>query len=410
MGRFTVGRVVLLVVVVVGLVIGVFSVGSMFEYLDASEVMVIQAPFSGNLAVYTQPGVYWQGYGAVTHYRKREQFSFSSSKTQGKAGVDESIKMRFNDGGHAQLSGVISWEMPVATDKVVRAHTLFGSQQAIEQQLVRPTIERAIYLTGPLMSSTESYAARRNELVRFIEDQLKDGIYRTEVAQERAKDVVSGQEKTVSVTRLVMVGGVVQRQGESPFKEFGIVILPLSINEVKYDETVEKQIAQQQAAIMQVQTAQAKAREAEQEKLTVESKGAANAAQAKWEQEVIKAKEVTAGEQRLRVAQLDAQAAEQKKRELTLLGEGEAARRRLVMEADGALDKKLAAYVEVHSWWADAFKGFQGKVVPDVVMGGDGAGKSNAALDFLSIMGTRAARDLALDLSASGATRTKSGK
>jgi len=83
------------------------------------------------------------------------------------------------------------------------------------------------------------------------------------------------------------------------------------------------------------------------------------------------------------VAQLDTQAAEQFKRAETLRGEGEAARRRLVMDADGALEKKLQAYIEVSKLYASAIKDYKGNWVPSVVMGGghgtqtDGSGRKS---------------------------------
>jgi inorganic triphosphatase YgiF len=70
------------------------------------------------------------------------------------------------------------------------------------------------------------------------------------------------------------------------------------------------------------------------------------------------------------VAQLDTQAAEQFKRAETLRGEGEAAPRRLVMDAAGALEKKLQAYIELSKLYASAIKDYKGNWVPSVVMGG----------------------------------------
>lgn len=44
---------------------------------------------------------------------------------------------------------------------------------------------------------------------------------------------------------------------------------------------------------------------------------------------------------------MEAQAAEQYKRKMILEGQGEAEKKQLVMNADGALDQKLAAYVAI---------------------------------------------------------------
>ncbi len=176
-------RLVVGVVTVVVLIVCLVGLSNLVEHLDAKDIMVIQYP-SGTMKVCSQPGYYGQWFGAVTKYRKRSQFWFSSSPDQGKAG-DQSIPVRFNDGGHARVSGSLAWEMPAADKDVIRVHTLYGSQTAIEQQLVRTVVEKSVYMTGPLMSSKESYAERRNELISLIDDQIVHGVYKTEIIQEK---------------------------------------------------------------------------------------------------------------------------------------------------------------------------------------------------------------------------------
>src|SRR5271156_5199325 len=83
---------------VVLLIAGIVFLCNSWANLDAHEIMVVQSPVSGTLTVYTDSGWKWQGFGKVTRYPRRAQYSFSSSKDQGKA-VDESIETRFNDGG-----------------------------------------------------------------------------------------------------------------------------------------------------------------------------------------------------------------------------------------------------------------------------------------------------------------------
>src|SRR5882724_1821627 len=73
----------------------------LFEQMDANEIMVIQSPL-GSLSVYTDAGIKWQGFGKVTYYQKRSQFSFSAKKDQGDKG-DQSLPVMFNDGGSAHL-------------------------------------------------------------------------------------------------------------------------------------------------------------------------------------------------------------------------------------------------------------------------------------------------------------------
>ena len=292
-------------VLVLTAVIGIlfFSLtGKLFENVDAKDIVCIQSPFSGTLHWYTTQGVKWQGFGTVTTYQKRSQFWFSEKKDQGGENND-AIKIRFNDGGHGTISGSIAWEMPVDADHLTALHTKYGSQEAIEQQLVRTDIEKSVYMTGPLMSSAESYAERRNDLIRFIEDQIMHGIYQTRTEEAKEPDPITGEQRTVAHVRL-MTGkdGQLLRQDDSPLATFGIKTYNLSLNSVTYDETVETQIQQQQVAKMQVQTAIANAKKSEQDAITAQKNGEALAATAKWEQEVVKAKAVTKAQQDLEVA------------------------------------------------------------------------------------------------------------
>lgn len=381
-------------------VLVLFSVSNIFAHLDASDVMVIQSPISGKLTWHVTPGVKWQGFGGVTKYKKREQFWFSARADQGTK-TNESIPIRFNDGAHATISGSIAWEMPLDDLNLTGLHTRYGSHFAIQQQLVRTVVEKAVYMAGPLMSSKESYAEKRNELLRLIEDQVQHGVYRTETVQERQPDPMTGQMRTVNVVKLVLgPNGTPLRQESSPLEDFHIKTFNLSINDIRYDPEVEKQIQLQQQALMQVQLAVARAKEAEQEAITVAKKGEANAATAKWEQEVIKAKAVTEAQQKLEVAQLDAQAAEQFKRAEILRGEGEGERRRLVMAADGALEKKLAAYVQVSQMYATAIQNFKGNWVPSVVMGSTNGTHvaGSGAQELIDLLTVKTAREVGLQM------------
>jgi NADH dehydrogenase/NADH:ubiquinone oxidoreductase subunit G len=191
------------------------------------------------------------------------------------------------------------------------------------------------------------------------------------------------------------------RQEDAVLSGFGIDTSNFAVTRLDYEDAVERQIQQQQELTMKVQTAVAASKEAEQRAITVAKEGEANAASAKWAQEVEKAKAVTLAQQQFEVAtRWRRRPPRQKKRAEILLGEGEATRKRLVMQADGALEKKLAAYVETQKNWADAMARMTQPVVPGVSMGsGDGKG-GNGVTQMMEILGAKAARDLQLELKA----------
>jgi hypothetical protein len=390
--------------------------GQLVENIPADSIVCIQAPFSGTLNWYTDPGIQMQWFGKVTYYKKSFQYWFSVSPDQGKKN-DQSIATRFNDGGHAKISGSVRIDLPLDKDSLTGLHVRYGSQDAIEHELVRTTFERSIYMAGPLMSSAESYSDKRNQLINFIEDQATYGVYKTTTKLTRTKDLISGVEKTVSVVDLIpesKAPGGYARSEPSPLTTFNVKSYNLSINQITYDDVVEKQINAQQAAIMEVQTAIAESRKAEQRALTAAKEGEAKAATAKWEQEVVKAKAVVAAQQEYDVQILNAER-ELKKAELNkqqmvqykdaelLRAEGDSTYKKKVMEADGALQPKLATYERVMFRFAEAVE--KQKWVPEINMGAGnegGAGGVGTAQLLIEMLAVKTAKDLALDFSMKG--------
>lgn len=112
-------------------------------------------------------------------------------------------------------------------------------------------------------------------------------------------------------------------------------------------------------------------------------------------------------EKELKIAELKAQQAAEYKRQQILIGEGDAERKRLVMNADGALAQKLDAYVKTQQAWAAAVSGYTGNWVPSVVMGDTGkAGTGNGAQTLIDMLNAKTAKDLALDLDVRGSANT----
>jgi regulator of protease activity HflC (stomatin/prohibitin superfamily) len=199
--------------------------------------------------------------------------------------------------------------MPQDEKAILKLHTDFGSQLAIEQQLIRQVVTKAVYMTGPLMSSKESSAEKRNDLLSYIEDQSINGVYRTKQEDIKVHDDLMNTDKTITVVKIVEKNNSPLRQEISAIKQYNVSLQGLALNSIDYDEEVEKQIKVQQQAYMQVQTAIANSKKAEQDAITTELQGKAAAAKAKWEQEVIKAQAITQAQQEKEVAELESETA-----------------------------------------------------------------------------------------------------
>src|SRR3989344_1329449 len=347
--------------VVLAIVLGVMVIVGLlksFEDIGPNDILVVQSPWEGKLTWHVTPGVKWQGLGSVEIYKKRAMYTFDAPMEEeivlkgleGKPDVkvkrktcSDGIAVQFNEGGHGKMCGSIQFEMPLDVTNLNKIHTKFGSQAAVQRNIVETMMGKAVYLSGPLMSSRESYAEKRNDLIFHVEDQVQNGVYKTSQKEVRTKDQISQQEKSVVVVDIVKgPDGKPERQEESVLNDFGIKAFAFAIKRLPYDATVEQQIMQQQQIAMEVQTSRADALKAEQRTLTVVEQGKADAAQAKWAQEKVNATLIAEAEQKRTVAKLKAEAAEQYKREQILIGQGDAENKRLVMEADGALAAKIA--------------------------------------------------------------------
>ncbi len=381
----TARRIIGLALTAIASVFFLTQTGRLFENVDAGEIVVIQDPYDGELHWYTQPGVVAQNFGKVTVYQRRGTYEF------------DKLGIQFNDAGTAMLNGSVQYDMPLDEKNLTALHTRYGSPESIQSNVIKKTVDKVVYMTGPLLSSRESYAEKKTNLIEWAQDQITNGVFRVEQRSVEDTDPISGQKRNVIVASIAMANGVRQRQEGSVVGEFGIHAFNFAVTHVDYSPAVTAQIVAQQNIIQNVQKAIAQAREAEQQKLTTELQGAAEAAKTKWTQEAMNSQIVAEAEGRKRAAEQDALAAEAEKRAILLRASGEAEARRLKMAADGALEQKLKAYVEVNGRYAEAIQNYKGNWVPSTVMGSGAGGSQNGATSLIDMLTIKTARELAID-------------
>lgn len=384
---------------VFALVIFSVFVANMTTTVGADEIVVRQS-VGGELTVWVEPGFHCQCFGTLTRYKRSAQFWFSKKDNEGKA-LNDAIKTRFADGGHADISGSIRYDLPLDYDHMLALHRTYHSMVMIEHELVNTAVTKAVYMMGPLMTSKESYAERRPDILSIIADQVAHGVYRTAKHEVDGVDAITGEKKKIAIREIVedpTAPGGRGREEKSALDRFAIGTSNFSINAIDYDPEVEAQIKQQQKAMMDVQTAQAESKKAEQRALTVAKEGEAEAAKSKWAQEAIKATEVTKAEQERDVAKLALETAKLAKDTTIAEGEGLAKKAELIMRSNGYMLEKIEAFKTVNHDYAAALAAHQ--VVPDIVMnsgGGKEGGGSSSAVDLINLLTASTAKQLHLD-------------
>jgi regulator of protease activity HflC (stomatin/prohibitin superfamily) len=416
------------------LVFGLIFSQSLIETVDKGTYQIKQAAVTGNMSVKMTPGVWAQMFGDIDVWPKAETFFFTAdADTTDDVGSDNSIEVRFNDGSICNISGTARILMPTSDAEALsivteRGHKTYGD---VKSKLIKPTVRNVLRHTANLMSATESYSSRRGDFISWARDQIANGLYETTTERKYVTDLVSGEKVWTEVTVIKTDTGKVDGKPMykfNPLAGSGIGIKNFEVKKFQYEDKVKTQIGAQQEARMAVNTAKAKAQEAEQDKLTIEAQGKARVAKAEYaelekkavvivqaqrdkEQAIIKAEKqkemesiakeeaIIKAEKFRDVAQLDAKAADFEKQANILRGEGESSRKKMVMQADGALELKAKYWLAAQEAYAREF-GKQ-KWVSEVTMGstGDGNTGGDAVSQFMNLLSTKAAKDLALDMS-----------
>ncbi len=364
---------------------------SLVEDADKSKNYVCQMPVTGEYVVWTDGGLQWQGMGDVHSYDKTSQIEFSDlQKNEGgyvASGDNPAAGTTFNDRGKGYIIGSFRVVLPTDDQNMMAIQRDFGSEQALINNLVRPTLYKVVTACGPLMSSLESVSETRTDLTAYITDQLNNGVYKTKTSKVEVINEITGEKELRTQAELIPdanAPGGYARQEKSPFSQYGISAGIVSIIDIKYDKATQQQIDAQKAANLSVITAKTQALEAMQKAITIEEQGKASAAQAKWDQEREKAIAVTRAEQEREVARLAAEKAEFEKKKIVAQGQAEAEANRLKVQAGLTPQERAEWDYKTAVGIAEALANSQVSWVPSVMMTGDSKG-GNSAMDAVGL-------------------------
>lgn len=372
----------------------VISLGKIGEDTKNETIVVNQYPFTGNMEYWTSPGFHWQWWGKTTTYYKTQQLWFGSDSEAGDQ-QGKPIPVIFNDASDGMIYGSLRVKLPTDPKYLARIQTDYNGMDRLMNDLVRPTVTKVIYASGPLMSAFESYAEKKNDLIEYVTDQLNNGVYKTAIKRSEVLDAITGEKKVINVATLIpdsLAAGGYKRSESSPFAYYGLEIGQVAVSKIAYSDKVNRQIAQQQEANMLIQTSRAKSAAAAQEAIRAEEEGKALAMKAKWEQEKIKAVEVTKAEQEYEVARLSALKAKEDAKRIEAQGMAEAAAARAKVLA--GLDPLQRATIDKETTIgvAQALANSNVRWVPEVMIIG---GKEGASANPMDAVGLNMLLDIA---------------
>lgn len=371
-----------------------FTLPKWGEDMDRKQIGVNQIPITGSFEYWTNGGFQWQKLGSVTIYDKTSQIWFNQIVKDATGNVavtpdmeNPAMPITYNDKGKGFVLGSVRVEMPLEDKYLERIQTHYGSQEKLIRDLVKPTLNKVVIACGPLMSSLESVSEKRTDLIALITDQLNFGVYKTRVRTVEVLNPITNEKQITKIAEAIpdsLSPNGIKRQEDSPFAYYGLKVSQLSISDLEYEGATLAQISKQREADMSIITAKSKALEAIQRTIQIEEEGKAAAAQAKWEQEKIKAVEVTKAQQAFEVAALQAKEADEKAKKIIAEGKAEAEANRLKVQAGLTPQEAAEWQYKTTVGVAEALSKSNVRWVPEIMMNGNTSG-GNSAMDAVGL-------------------------
>lgn len=310
----------------------------------------------------------------------------------------DGISVRYSDGGKGNVDGVVRVNLPNDEQTMLELHSAVRNDDGLRQKLINPEVKQALNLTAGLMTSEEAYESRRADFANWATEQIESGVYKTYKTDEGETMILRDD-----------AGSPVHNR--SPFTKYGIDVAGFQVTDWGFEAATERQIQQKREASMAQATAKENAERAKQEALMVVEQGKKAEAEAEYQQRVIAQVAIQEAQREAQVAvieatkvkdvntlaeeaaKIDVRTAKEEAKAIKERANAEAFAKKAIIMADGALDKKLAALVEISKANADAIAKRQ---VPTQVvnMGNTGKGLTGSDAEVQALLSTQLIKNL----------------
>ena len=421
--------------------VGFVSFNGVFFYNEAGFATHVRTIF-GEEKIVDDVGYATKWFGRATPWKKAlsvqsvltEALEIDDSSDNDSLGATiEAFPIVFLGNVDAKVESSARFRLPSGEQFLKIAQEYRNPENFIKTALV-PAIKETLQATASLMSADDFYAGARSEFAAEFENQLNDGLYLI-----KRKEIRGPRGHLPSQTAILQAGTeqgnfgdnnasqfitekVVDDKGlpvrkQQQFRKYGVEVVEARITNVDPNPQYKQRMVKVQQALAELAVARQNRLKEEEEKLLVTARGEKEVEARRQETLRDQIEQTTQAETEKQLAVINAerekQRAEIEKQTAELLrdkasitaqatkitADAEAYARKAVIEADGALQPKLDALVQINKVWAEAASQAP---VPGVMMGGSGNGASASRQDeigqLMGILATKAARDLSLDM------------
>jgi hypothetical protein len=358
-----------------------FIIVNPFSWNDAGNRTVVERT-TGEQIVQFAPGIFYAGF-----FSKEKEWPNQISVTYQDAtaqlelednGIEVGqIMIRFSDATTADVRGITQFILPSDEKEMILIHNTHRTPQSLVVKRLAPYTKECLQSSAQLMSSEKHYGGGRAQMAQDFLDQLKEGVFLLKTEENLVYDSLEMEKKRIYQTEIqIDPKTMVPKRKISSIKEYGITVADAAITDVDYEEKVDEKLVKIIDAATKSAISKQELMTAQQQTLTAKAKGEQALVEIEYQQKQDQTKQVVEAETKVKVAEQDKlqqkiayEASILEARKIKELADANAYARQRIMQADGALELKLKAQVEVQKVWADAFSKYQGAVVPQIQTG-----------------------------------------
>lgn len=405
-------------VMLVGIIAGISLItlsGALF-YAEAGYQYMVQYP-TGKQVHISKPGYNLKLWGDVLPFKNIITVRLTEDKDENSETAtveDNSVRVLFNDGVRAKISQSTRFKMPTNSDNFIKMARDFRTESNLITNSLIPISKEVIVNSARELGAQKYISGGGGVFENSIYEQMQHGIVmltvkeESKIKEEETINPETGEKRTIKskpvivtiIARKLNKDGSVKRKTHA-LLQYGIGVTQSTVEEVNFEPKFKKMIEQQRDATARANIEKQKAKEAEYAQKRIVAEGEKDKAQ---ERALMEKQQVTSlitaetakkkEEYKRDQAGIALETARIEAENVTVRAKADADARKLKMVADGALSMKLDAWIKVNSKWADAMS--QNRMVPEVVVGGNGKGGGNST-DFMNMMTAMSAQQLGVN-------------
>lgn len=432
MNKLPFAKVATLAPVALGTLLGMFgAVG----YNDAGYCQHTRTIFGTESAV-CETGWYFMGWGTATAWPHYITVANTIDMESDGSSITAPYRVRLADNWTGDVTQTTRFAIPQDTTQFLEMARTFRSPERLVSTTLKPAVTASLDSVSNMFTMEEYYSGgKRDQFKSEFKDTIEKGRAQVkQVSLNQAGGVIPSRaaasdsdvaadtsEVGDTEVRRIIMEKVTDANGNDirishDFAEIGIVVSSAILENLDPDDKYEDQINDRKSAASRRVVAREQRLEQEEQRLLAIQQGETDIAKRQAEAKVEQIEKTTNAETTKKLALIEAERIREEARiaqetseinlerarvdaqSVTVAADAEAYAKQAILEADGALQQKLDAWVEAQRVWADAASKIN---VPSTVIAGGGDGTSGNALgtvdQFMQLMMLNSAKQLSVD-------------